>query len=116
MKSNRSLGFTLIELLVVIAIIAILASILFPVFAQAKMAAKKIADLSNIKQIGTATAIYQNDYDDSYELGTNFPDGPSYGYMARWSSQQVLGPYIKSVPMFLSAVDTTYKPDFSGGW
>lgn len=58
-------GFTLIELLVVIAIIAILAAILFPVFAQAKAAAKKSADLSNLKQIGTSTLLYINDYDDT---------------------------------------------------
>jgi len=57
-------GFTLIELLVVIAIIAILAAILFPVFAQAKMAAKKTQALSNIKQMGTAANIYMADYDD----------------------------------------------------
>jgi prepilin-type N-terminal cleavage/methylation domain-containing protein len=59
-------AFTLIELLVVIAIIAILAAILFPVFAQAKQAAKKTADLSNLKQIGTATFLYGSDYDDTY--------------------------------------------------
>jgi prepilin-type N-terminal cleavage/methylation domain-containing protein len=61
---TRRLGFTLIELLVVIAIIAILAAILFPVFAQAKTAAKKTADLSNIKQLMTATLIYANDSED----------------------------------------------------
>lgn len=61
---RRQRGFTLIELLVVIAIIAILAAILFPVFAQAKLAAKKTADLSNIKQIGIALNLYANDYDD----------------------------------------------------
>jgi len=58
-------AFTLIELLVVIAIIAILAAILFPVFAQAKVAAKKTQDLSNAKQIGTATMLYMGDYDDN---------------------------------------------------
>ena len=57
-------GFTLIELLVVIAIIAILAAILFPVFAQAKAAAKKTASLSNQKQIGLATVMYAGDFDD----------------------------------------------------
>ena len=59
-------AFTLIELLVVIAIIAILAAILFPVFAQAKMAAKKTTTISNIKQVGTSTLIYCADYDDVY--------------------------------------------------
>ena len=66
MKSTRQrrLAFTLIELLVVIAIIAILAAILFPVFAQAKNAAKKTSDLSNLKQIMTGTLIYSTDYDE----------------------------------------------------
>ncbi len=61
---NKNRAFTLIELLVVIAIIAILAAILFPVFAQAKMAAKKAADISNLKQIGTASTLYASDSDD----------------------------------------------------
>ena len=69
-------AFTLIELLVVIAIIAILAAILFPVFAQAKLAAKKTADLSNLKQIGTSTFLYQGDYDDAfYPHRFNCPGG-----------------------------------------
>jgi len=58
-------AFTLIELLVVIAIIAILAAILFPVFAQAKLAAKKTVALSNAKELALSIAIYQNDYDDA---------------------------------------------------
>lgn len=58
-------AFTLIELLVVIAIIAILAAILFPVFAQAKLAAKKTVALSNAKNIATANMIYSGDYDDA---------------------------------------------------
>lgn len=57
-------AFSLIELLVVIAIVAILAAILFPVFAQAKIAAKKTADLSNLKQIGLALMLYATDNDD----------------------------------------------------
>ncbi|MFX9608458.1 prepilin-type N-terminal cleavage/methylation domain-containing protein, partial [Acinetobacter baumannii] len=63
MIKNRA--FTLIELLVVIAIIAILAAILFPVFAQAKLAAKTTASLSNMKQIGTGNQLYYNDFDDA---------------------------------------------------
>jgi prepilin-type N-terminal cleavage/methylation domain-containing protein/prepilin-type processing-associated H-X9-DG protein len=75
-------AFTLIELLVVIAIIAILAAILFPVFAQAKEAAKKISCLSNLKQIGTSTYLYLNDYDDElyahrWNCGGNVTNGYS---------------------------------------
>lgn len=65
MRRHR-LGFTLIELLVVIAIIAILAAVLFPVFAQAREKARSISCLSNIKQIGTSTALYVQDYDETF--------------------------------------------------
>src|SRR4051812_40905338 len=61
----RKRAFTLIELLVVIAIIAILAAILFPVFARAREAARKTACLSNLKQIGTAVLMYAQDYDET---------------------------------------------------
>jgi prepilin-type N-terminal cleavage/methylation domain-containing protein len=57
-------GFTLIELLVVVAIIAILAAILFPVFAQAREKARQVTCLSNEKQLGTAVLMYQQDYDE----------------------------------------------------
>jgi len=62
LKSSKA--FTLIELLVVIAIIAILAAILFPVFAQAKLAAKKAASISNLKQFGLGNKMYEGDNDD----------------------------------------------------
>jgi len=70
MSHSRSTkrGFTLIELLVVIAIIAILAAILFPVFAQARGMARKASCLSNFKQSLTATLMYSQDYDEMYPL------------------------------------------------
>lgn len=67
--AHRSSGFTLIELLVVIAIIAILAAILFPVFAQAREKARQTSCLSNQKQIGTATMMYVQDYDEMMPIG-----------------------------------------------
>src|SRR5438067_13389718 len=62
-------AFTLIELLVVIGIIAILAAILFPVFARARESARRSTCLSNLKQIGTSTLMYLQDYDDTYPSG-----------------------------------------------
>jgi prepilin-type N-terminal cleavage/methylation domain-containing protein len=78
-------AFTLIELLVVIAIIAILAAILFPVFAQAKVAAKKTQAISNFKQIGTATQIYLSDYDDSFPSAYAY-NGPANSYWYQYSA------------------------------
>src|SRR5690348_3498076 len=66
---TKPTGFTLIELLVVIAIIAILAAILFPVFAQAREKARQTACLSNLKQIGLGTMMYAEDYDETYFSG-----------------------------------------------
>ncbi|MDI9638841.1 prepilin-type N-terminal cleavage/methylation domain-containing protein [Kamptonema cortianum] len=71
-------AFTLIELLVVIAIIAILAAILFPVFAQAKVAAKKTQTLAQYKQLGTSAAIYLADYDDTFPLSGSFNAAGNY--------------------------------------
>jgi len=97
-------AFTLIELLVVIAIIAILAAILFPVFAQAKMAAKKSADLSNMKQIGMATQLYLQDNDDTYAQAYWYKDdlGDTGGYV-QWTGSH--HPYIKNKDMFISPGD-----------
>ncbi len=80
--NNRNKAFTLIELLVVIAIIAILAAILFPVFAQAKAAAKKTSCLSNLKQLGLAQNMYANDSDDRLMY-----TGDNHGFWAWYPSE-----------------------------
>src|SRR5258708_18625775 len=68
---SRNRAFTLIELLVVIAIIAILAAILFPVFAQARASARQVSCLSNVKQSGLASMMYAQDYDERFPLLDN---------------------------------------------
>ncbi|MGV3614172.1 MAG: prepilin-type N-terminal cleavage/methylation domain-containing protein [Fimbriimonas sp.] len=92
-------AFTLIELLVVIAIIAILAAILFPVFAQAKMAAKKSADLSNMKQIGMGMQLYVSDNDDTFMTSSRFTDD-SWITEIHWSWMVL--PYVKNEQIFVS--------------
>lgn len=89
-------GFTLIELLVVIAIIAILAAILFPVFARAREAARATSCKSNLKQIGTAAQLYAQDYD---EMVT-----PSFLYYAPSANlvwwPDLVRPYVKNEPLY----------------
>jgi prepilin-type N-terminal cleavage/methylation domain-containing protein len=100
--NRKGSAFTLIELLVVIAIIAILAAILFPVFAQAKLAAKKTTALSNAKQIATANFIYMGDYDDALVKNFfGFPSAPSCnwgGTQSRdyYSWRHAVYPYMKN--------------------
>jgi prepilin-type N-terminal cleavage/methylation domain-containing protein/prepilin-type processing-associated H-X9-DG protein len=95
-------AFTLIELLVVIAIIAILAAILFPVFAQAKESAKKITCVSNLKQIGLGFQMYANDSDDRLPPFSAAPSsGPPsftspYTFNLRYMFPGLVDPYIKS--------------------
>ena len=92
---NRSKAFTLIELLVVIAIIAILAAILFPVFAQAKEAAKDMANLSNQKQLGLAQIMYSTDFDDYWPLHVrNEPANAAEFGVETWQGEAQ--PYVKN--------------------
>ncbi len=97
-------AFTLIELLVVIAIIAILAAILFPVFAQAKFAAKKTTSLSGLKQIALGLQMYSGDADDmavpnyGYVDGSIAGDTDLYHYDNNWVGR--IFPYVKSKPIF----------------
>ncbi len=97
MNKVRSQAFTLIELLVVIAIIAILAAILFPVFAQAKAAAKKTADLSNNKQHATGIMMYQSDADDTFPRSVyNAPNRMSGTWSMPFTWREAIMPYVKN--------------------
>ncbi|MCC6445735.1 MAG: prepilin-type N-terminal cleavage/methylation domain-containing protein [Armatimonadetes bacterium] len=94
----RRHGFTLIELLVVIAIIAILAAILFPVFAQAREKARAISCLSNVKQIMNSNLMYIQDYDESLNLYFTGWYDPATGTGGQWWWR--LQPYIKNWGIF----------------
>jgi prepilin-type N-terminal cleavage/methylation domain-containing protein len=95
--SRRQTGFTLIELLVVIAIIAILAAILFPVFARARENARRTSCLSNLKQIGLGIAQYTQDYDEKL-VSYAYPN-PAGTVTYGW--QVALDPYVKSYQMYV---------------
>jgi len=87
----KNRGFTLIELLVVIAIIAILAAILFPVFAQAREKARQSSCMSNLKQLGLANLSYSQDYDEAFVMGVQ-----SSWYAVTWPV--LIQPYVKADP------------------
>lgn len=95
-KPALSQAFTLIELLVVIAIIAILAAILFPVFAQAKAAAKRTACLSNVKQISLGMTMYGGDADDCLPFRREVDNGADWWTAKMKSWKDLTLPYIKS--------------------
>ncbi len=116
LQNSRLKAFTLIELLVVIAIIAILAAILFPVFARARENARRTSCMSNLRQMGLAAMQYVQDYDEFYPpnlIATDepAPDGDSWnnGY---WYWPQMLYPYHKSTQVFYcpSSVEPSTTP------
>ena len=96
----RRRGFTLIELLVVIAIIAILAAILFPVFAKARAAARKTSCLSNLKQVAAASMMYTQDYDEKlvHYIQVDAWDGTTH-HRGQW--QVLLQSYAKNRAIFI---------------
>ena len=105
-------GFTLIELLVVIAIIAILAAILFPVFARAREKARQTTCASNEKQMALAMIQYANDYDDVYPSGAGYTNpGSGYVPLPGWSYQ--IYPYVKSFNVYLCPDDQVVR-NYSG--
>src|SRR5919202_6367469 len=95
MKKGRA-AFTLIELLVVIAIIAILAAILFPVFAQAREKARSASCQSNLKQLGTAILMYSQDYDGHWVPAYYYPAGYGNASLGLYWWYDLIQPYAKS--------------------
>ena len=125
-RSQWNAGFTLIELLVVIAIIAILAAILYPVFASAREKARQISCMNNLKQLGTSASLYVQDYDESYpaydltstDWGSG-PWGPSGQTLAnnrsasRWIPQLLA--YVRSPRIFACPSDADRTRNENGG-
>jgi prepilin-type N-terminal cleavage/methylation domain-containing protein/prepilin-type processing-associated H-X9-DG protein len=106
-RSMKRRGFTLIELLVVIAIIAILAAILFPVFAQARDKARSTACLSNLKQISTALLMYAQDFDETF-CPSRFASATDGNRHTPWSV--TIYPYTKNIGVFACPSDPG-RPD-----
>ena len=112
LQNHKKSAFTLIELLVVIAIIAILAAILFPVFARARENARRSSCSSNLKQIGLGVIQYQQDYDEKFPLlrnNANSGGGPvGNGFGGVWVTIQ---PYLKSVQVLQCPSEPTPPSD-----
>ncbi|MGC4045794.1 MAG: prepilin-type N-terminal cleavage/methylation domain-containing protein [Armatimonas sp.] len=118
MNTSRHSGFTLVELLTVIAIIAVLAAILFPVFAQARRNAQKTSCLSNLKQIGTGILLYAHDYDDLLLWGGDPDDLNSGGWSGSPDQEKILSmkpqhilldPYTKNKEVFHCPSDIGFQ-------
>lgn len=107
---NRKQGFTLIELLVVIAIIAILAAILFPVFAQAREKARQTSCLSNLKQLGLGLAMYTQDYDETMPSAFAQNGAINGGGVAEVPYEHQLMPYLKNTGISACPSDAEPRP------
>ncbi len=107
-------GFTLIELLVVIAIIAILAAILFPVFARAREKARTASCQSNLHQLGAALAMYVGDYDERYPWD-DLTVGEREGVDPTWTWRLMIFPYVRNTQVYVcpSAADLS---SFDASW
>jgi prepilin-type N-terminal cleavage/methylation domain-containing protein len=105
-ERRRPFGFTLIELLVVIAVLAVLAGILFPVFAHARESARKSTAMSNLRQISTALHMYTADYDE--HLPARWPVWPGYDpdfLLVKPTLDVLLQPYVRNSAIWFSPED-----------
>ena len=113
-RTMKNKAFTLIELLVVIAIIAVLAAILFPIFAQAREAARKTTCVSNLKQTSTGLLLYAQDFDETFPSDVSLPP-VNGGTDNTFSYDRQLNPYLENDAVYVCPSDTSERVE-EGVW